>query len=523
MPTRLAAQRAILAFTLGSASTSRCIHASRALATITSKRVRDLRERRVPVWTTDGKDEIRARPRRFKRGFHTTSATLAHKDPYQVLGVSKDASLADIKKAYYSLARKYHPDTNKEKDAQEKFVEIQAAYDTLSDEGKRAAYDQYGAASQQPGFDPNAFSGSGFAGSGFGGFRDFGAAFRAGPSGAGADLFEQLFGAFGGRASGRGPNVNIRGDDLEARIGISFMDAAKGTRQTMTVMPIVECGTCSGTGLKPGVKKMTCSSCGGSGSRTFVVQAGFHMETTCGTCQGSGEVVPRGGHCGECSGHGRVRVRKAVTVNIPPGVEDGMMLRVPNEGDAPTSGKGPKGDLLVRVNVAASKLFRRQGMNIHYEARIPMHTALLGGRVRIPTLEGDVDVRVPGGTQQGEEMVLKGRGMPRLHGSGGDRGDLFVSFAIQLPRSLTKRQRELLQAYADDVEGRTSKSGSSSFSRPSESHKNATKSSGGSASEKTSSDDSNGMHAFSDTTNWRGREEGWASSAWRKLKELTGL
>ncbi|OCB85220.1 DnaJ protein [Sanghuangporus baumii] len=485
MPTRLAAQRAILAFTLGSASTSRCIHASRALATITSKRVRDLRERRVPVWTTDGKDEIRARPRRFKRGFHTTSATLAHKDPYQVLGVSQDASLADIKKAYYSLARKYHPDTNKEKDAQEKFVEIQAAYDTLSDEGKRAAYDQYGAASQQPGFDPNAFSGSGFAGSGFGGFRDFGAAFRAGPSGAGADLFEQLFGAFGGRASGRGPNVNIRGDDLEARIGISFMDAAKGTRQTMTVMPIVECGTCSGTGLKPGVKKMTCSSCGGSGSRTFVVQAGFHMETTC--------------------------------------VEDGMMLRVPNEGDAPTSGKGPKGDLLVRVNVAASKLFRRQGMNIHYEARIPMHTALLGGRVRIPTLEGDVDVRVPGGTQQGEEMVLKGRGMPRLHGSGGDRGDLFVSFAIQLPRSLTKRQRELLQAYADDVEGRTSKSGSSSFSRPSESHKNATKSSGGSASEKTSSDDSNGMHAFSDTTNWRGREEGWASSAWRKLKELTGL
>ncbi|THH09863.1 hypothetical protein EW145_g1714 [Phellinidium pouzarii] len=396
-----------------------------------------------------------------RREFHSSSPS--HKDPYKVLGVAKDAPLSDIKKSYYSLARKYHPDTNKDKDAQERFVEVQAAYDTLSDEGKRAAYDQYGDASQQSGFDPNAFANArgGFGGGGFSGFRDFGAAFRGGPSQAGEDIFEQLFGAsFKGRGRSRAGLDNLRGDDLEERIGISFLDSARGVKRDVNITPISNCRTCSGSGMKPGIKKTACTACGGTGTRTFVIESGFQMASTCSNCMGTGTAIPRGGQCGDCAGVGKVRIRKTVTVDIPAGVEDGMTIRVPNEGDAPITGKGPRGDLLVRINVASSKIFRRQGTNIHHEARIPMHTALLGGRVRVPTLDGDVDVKVPGGTQQGEEMVLKGRGMPAVFG--GDKGDLFVSFAIQLPRSLTKRQRELLQAYADDVETRSPKASSPS-------------------------------------------------------------
>jgi len=176
------------------------------------------------------------------------------------------------------------------------------------------------------------------------------------------------------------------------------------------------------------------------------------MASTCSTCSGTGTTVPRSGQCSSCGGIGKVRVKKTVQVKVPAGVEDGMTLRLDRMGDAPISGAGVNGDLLVRINVARSQAFTRQGSNLYHDARIPFHTAILGGRVRVPTLEGDVDVRVPGGTQPGEEMVLKGRGVPPLYGSGS--GDLFVRFAVTVPRSLSKRQRELLQAYADDTEGR---------------------------------------------------------------------
>ncbi|KAH8120584.1 DnaJ protein [Phellopilus nigrolimitatus] len=486
-----------------------------------------LRERRAQLWAAAGNDSVKRFPRRLRREFHSSSPTSAHKDPYQVLGVGKGAPLPDIKKSYYALARKYHPDTNKDKDAQEKFVEIQTAYDTLSDEKKRAAYDQFGAASQQPGFDPDAFANgsAGFGGGGFSGFQDFGAAFRGGQSRAGADIFEQLFGgSFGGRGRGRAANESIRGDDLEARVGITFLDAAKGSKRTVNITPVADCSTCSGSGLKAGIKKTTCTTCGGTGTRTFVIDSGFQMASTCSSCHGAGTTVPRGGQCGDCAGVGKVRIRKTVTVDIPAGVEDGMTIRVPNEGDAPISGKGPRGDLLVRVNVAASKHFRRQGTNIHHEARIPMHTALLGGRVRVPTLDSDVDVRVPGGTQQGEEMVLKGRGMPTVFG--GDKGDLFVTFAIQLPRTLTKRQRELLQAYADDVEGRSSKSYSPSSSTDGPSNVSER---GSDHAEKacdqstTSASDANGKDALPNTPSSPDREEGWISLAWQKFRRLVGL
>ncbi|KAJ3514612.1 hypothetical protein NLJ89_g2280 [Agrocybe chaxingu] len=391
-----------------------------------------------------------------KRSIHATAPSrAAAKNPYEVLGVKPDATAAEIKKTYFSLARKYHPDTNSDKGAREKFVEIQEAYDILKDEKKRAAYDQYGSASQSPGFDPNAFAGFG-RGQGFPGFAggfaggDFGGSSRR----ASGDLFEQLFNSFAGQGGPRaGPRGNIRGDDIEASLSINFLEACKGTKKKVTITPVTDCGTCSASGLKPGVERTTCSTCKGTGSRTFVIDSGFQMSSTCNACDGVGSTVPRGGECGSCGGAGKVRTKQTIQVNIPVGAEDGMAIRIPNAGDAPLMGKGPKGDLYIRLHVTSSNLFTRQGGNLYYQARIPFHRALLGGIVRVPTLDGEVDVRIPGGTQQGEEMVLKGRGVSYLHGGG--NGDLFVKFALQIPRSLTKRQRELLEAYADDVEKRT--------------------------------------------------------------------
>ncbi|KAF8213427.1 hypothetical protein K438DRAFT_1803961 [Mycena galopus ATCC 62051] len=364
----------------------------------------------------------------------------AQKDPYQVLGVERDATAAQIKKVYFQLARKYHPDTSTDKGAQDKFVEIQAAYDILKDDKKRQMYDQFGASSQEAGFDPNAFSGFG------GGFPGFGNSF-----GKDSDLFSQLFQGMSG--AGRGFSQASRGGDLEVSIRITFLEACKGTSRKVSITPVVDCPPCSGSGLKPGAKRSTCSACKGSGTRTFVIESGFQMASTCNSCAGTGSTVPRNSECSSCGGVGKVRTKSTVQVDIAPGVEDGMTLRMPRRGDAPISGKGSPGDLLVRINVTASKDFSRQGNNLYHKTRIPMHVALLGGKVRVPTLDGEVDVRVPGGTQQDEEMVLKGRGVPSPHG--GDGGDLFVAFSVQLPRSLSNRQRELIQQYADDLEGRS--------------------------------------------------------------------
>ncbi|KAI0786082.1 DnaJ protein [Abortiporus biennis] len=405
------------------------------------------------------------------RSFHSTSPTQASKDPYEVLGVQRDATAAQIKKVYFSLARKYHPDTNPDKDAKAKFVEIQEAYDILKDDKKRAAYDQYGSASQQPGFDPNAFGRGGqspFGAGGFG-FNDFASMF----GGAGGrssrlnkEMLDELFGGFAGGARGRGHTEMFKGDDIQVQIGISFMEACKGTSRTIPITPVTDCGTCHGTGLKAGAKRTTCTSCGGTGTRIHVIDNGFQMASTCTACGGSGSAIPRGSQCGDCAGQGQVRTHKTVKVDIPAGVEDGMKIKIPNAGDVPIGGKGQPGDLTVRVSVTPSKLFRRQGINLYHDARIPLHTALLGGKVRVPTLDGEVDVRIPSGTQQGEEMVIKGRGVPSVFNS--DKGDLFVTCNVTLPRSLTQRQREILQQYADDIEGRTPShnSGEGSKERP---------------------------------------------------------
>ncbi|WWC66246.1 chaperone DnaJ [Kwoniella pini CBS 10737] len=398
-----------------------------------------------------------------KKSFHSTPVHRASaKNPYDVLGVKKDASASDIKKSYYQLAKKWHPDSSKEEGAKEKFHEIQSAYDILSDDSKRQAYDRYGSASTQEGFDPNGFaSGAG----GFGGFQGFGGGF-GGPGG-NADLFEQLFGSafgagarqggspFGGGGGGGARSRPVRGDDLEASISLNFLEACTGSAKKITITPVVDCKPCSGSGLKAGEKKKQCSTCRGTGQQTFQVQ-GMYMASTCQACGGAGETIPRGSRCGECDGVGKIKEKKSIDVEIPAGVEDGMLIRIPNQGDMPLSSSGPPGDLLVRVSVKPSNVFRRQGTNIYHDAKVPLHVALLGGIIRIPTLEGEVDVKVKGGTQNGEEAVLKGRGVKSVYSTRGrnERGDLIVGWKIQIPRSLSPNQKKILQAYADDVEGR---------------------------------------------------------------------
>ncbi|KAI9066695.1 hypothetical protein FKP32DRAFT_1673697 [Trametes sanguinea] len=448
------------------------------------------------------------------RLFHASNVHSAPKDPYQVLGVKRDATPAEIKKTYFSLARKYHPDTNPDKDAREKFVEIQEAYDILKDEKKRAEYDKYGSAAQQPGFDANAyenarsaFGGGGFGG--FGGFSNFGDAF--GSRGRGHTIFDELF-SFGlGGQGGQGFAQNSRGSDIETTVGISFMEACKGTSRNVTIRPIVKCDTCSGTGLKPGAHRSTCSTCRGSGMQSYVVQNGFHMSTTCNECQGTGSVVPPGSQCGTCAGVGQVRVKKTVKVDIPAGVEDGVAIKLPGQGDASLSGTGRAGDLLVRINVAPSKTFKRQGSHLYHDVRIPVHTALLGGRVRVPTLDGEVDVRVPSGTQPGEQMVLRGHGVSPAFRK--DKGDLYVTFNVQLPRSLTPRQRELLQQYADDVEGRTSASSRSTSSSAADGA-----SSSGETSRTQTDTTRNGTDSSSSPS-----PDSWVSRTWNEFRRLIGF
>ncbi|KAH9853063.1 hypothetical protein C2E23DRAFT_823088 [Lenzites betulinus] len=449
------------------------------------------------------------------RGFHASAIHSAPKDPYSVLGVKRDASQAEIKKTYFALARKYHPDTNADKGAQDKFVEIQEAYDTLKDEKKRAEFDKYGSASQQPGFDSNAFEnarssfGGGFAG--FGSFQDlFSSGRRAGrPE---EDLFENMF-SFGGGMGRNARPQTVQGGNIEANVGITFMEACKGASRTVTIHPVVQCDTCSGSGLKHGMQRSMCPTCHGRGTQSYVIQSGFHMETTCSTCSGTGTVVPPNGQCHTCSGVGQVRTKKTVKVDIPPGVENGMSLRIPGQGDAPIGGPGKTGDLLVRITVAASKVFKRQGANLYHDVRIPVQKALLGGRVRVPTLDGEVDVRVPSGTQPGEQMVLKGHGIAPA--TRGGKGDLFVTFNIQLPRSLTPRQREILQQFADDVEGRVS--ASSSQDHPSNVSTDGSPSSGESSASESEATP-NGTDPSSSTP-----PDGWASRTLNGLRRLIGF
>lgn len=339
------------------------------------------------------------------------------------------------------LAKKYHPDTNKSTNAKEKFVEIQEAYDILSDEQKRAAYDQYGHSAFGGGTDaPGA---GGFPGGFQGGFEgDFGF-----PGFDPSSIFGNIFG--GGRTNQRASGgYGMKGEPIATKITISFMEAVKGVVKNIQISPIIVCGTCKGSGAKPGFKAENCKACGGSGNQYFT-QGAFHLVATCQVCGGKGKTVPPSGRCSTCSGEKRVRERRNVTVEIPAGIEDDSEIRIKDKGNQPLEG-GIPGDLFVHVKVQPSSTFKRQGADVHVDANVPFWMAALGGQVKIPTLDGDVELKVPTGSQPDEVLVMKRKGIKKLHSE--DRGNQYVKLKVTLPKKMTTKQRKLLEEYAEEAD-----------------------------------------------------------------------
>ncbi|BFZ53731.1 mdj1 protein precursor [Savitreella phatthalungensis] len=392
-----------------------------------------------------------ARRSPWSRHFATSRPSAAVTDPYKTLGLDRSADKAAIKKAYFNLAKQYHPDSNKDPKAKDRYVEVQEAYEMLKDPAKKEQFDTYGSA----GFDTNGNpQNPGFGGGG----NPFGAA----GFGPGGFNFDDLFSAFGGaaRAGARGAAQNqiVVGDAIEVATSISFAEAARGSSKSIRIEPLTKCSPCEGSGLKPGEKKSACLACGGAGTRIHVMQGGFQMQMTCEVCGGAGIVIPRGKGCGSCGGDGVVRTAKTVRVDIPAGIEDGMRLRVAGEGDAPAVASLPgsvhtrNGDLYVHVRIQPSKEFQRDGPNLRHRTTIPMTTAALGGRVRIPTLDGTVEIKVPQGTNTGDAITMAGRGMPRLStgqfGAPRGSGDLTIEFKVSMPKRISAHERNLLEQLA---------------------------------------------------------------------------
>ncbi len=346
---------------------------------------------------------------------------MSKRDYYEVLGVSKSASAEDIKKAYRKLAREYHPDVNKAADAEDKFKEVKEAYDVLSDDQKKDAYDRFGHAgvNQQGGM------GGGFDGADFGGF---------------GDIFDMFFGGGGRR---RNPNAPRQGADLQYTMTIDFKEAVFGKSTEISIPKEESCGTCKGTGAKPGTQPETCHVCKGAGEVEAQQQTPFGRivnRRPCPQCQGSGKIIKD--RCGECHGAGRVRKNKKISVNIPAGVDDGSQLRVSGEGEPGFNG-GPAGDLYIVLRIKTHEFFDRQGDDIYCEVPINFAQAALGDEIEVPTLEGKVKLKVPAGTQTGTFFRLKDQGVPRLRRSG--RGDQHVRVNIVTPKKLTERQKDLLR------------------------------------------------------------------------------
>lgn len=335
----------------------------------------------------------------------------------------------------------------------------------MSDPKKKETYDQYGAAAfdQGAGFDPSGGPGGG--GGPFGGGQGpFPGGFGFGGFQGGNIDIEDLFGAFtGGRRGARGRSSAFQeeilvGQNIDVQTNISFMEAAKGTSKDIFITPLVECKTCSGNGLKKGSKRTHCGKCNGTGTRVHFAQVGFQMASTCDACGGQGITIPRGSECRTCSGNGVVRERKTVNIDIPSGVEDGMRLRVSGEGDAPPSGTAvnpnaqkARGDLYVFIRVATDPKFARSGADVLHTATIPLTTAVLGGEIKVPTLDGEVKLRVATGTGTGDKVTLSGMGMPKLGGRRNALGDLRVEFKVNMPKYLSSNQRTILEMLADEL------------------------------------------------------------------------
>lgn len=368
----------------------------------------------------------------------------AKRDYYEVLGVKKDASADDIKKAYRKLAVKYHPDRNPgNKEAEEKFKEATEAYEILSDDQKRPIYDQYGFA----GLDGNSGFGSGdFSGSHA--FHDFSDLF-GGMGGGFGDIFEGIFG--GGRSSSRSrnPNAPQPGQSLRYDLNISFKDAVYGTKAEIKFAHNEACSECHGSGSSKGGSRKTCTSCGGSGQ--IRRQAGFFaVQQTCPTCGGEGTVIDK--PCSKCRGSGFEEKSKRVTLNIPAGVDDGKRIAIHGEGDAGKNG-GPSGDLIVVLHVENHTYFERSGQDLYCAVPVTMSQASLGETIFITTLDGKkIEFKLPSGTQSGKLLRIKNEGVPVLNSS--RKGDLYIKIIVQVPTKLSSRQKEILEEFLK-IEGAT--------------------------------------------------------------------
>ncbi len=367
---------------------------------------------------------------------------MAKRDFYEILGVGKEASDADLKSAFRKLAMQCHPDRNPGDTAAEtKFKELNEAYQVLSDGQKRAAYDRFGHA---------AFEGGGAgAPGGFG--ADMGASM--------ADIFDDLFGEMmGGRRGGRG--AQNRGADLRYNLEITLEEAFNGKNQTIKVPTSITCEACHGTGAKAGSKPKKCGTCGGMG-RVRASQGFFAIERTCPTCQGRGVVIDN--PCPACSGAGRVMRERTLAVNIPAGVEDGTRIRLANEGEAGVRG-GPSGDLYIFLSLKPHPFFQRDGADLFCRVPISMVQAALGGEITVPRVDGgEAKVKVPEGTQSGKQFRLKGKGMPVLRSK--DVGDLYIQALVETPQNLTRRQRELLSEFDKESSHHTNPEAAGFFSK----------------------------------------------------------
>ena len=368
------------------------------------------------------------------------------RDYYEVLGVKKDATADEIKKAYRKLTKENHPDLHPgDKACEERFKEANEAYEILSDEEKRKKYDQFGHAA----FDPNAgYGGGGF--DGFGGFGGFG------------DIFSDIFGGFGG-ATRSNPNAPRRGESIRATVNISFEEAAFGCKKEVTVAKIETCADCKGTGCAPGTTPEICPDCKGTGQVTVAQRTPFGMmqsSSPCTKCRGTGKIIHQ--PCKTCRGMGSIRRQHKVEVNIPAGIDDGQTISKPGGGNAGVNG-GPAGDLLVSVIVRPHARFERDGTSVLLEQEISYAQATLGAEVEVPTLDGKVKLTIPEGTQPGAVFRLRGKGIPFLRGSG--RGDQFVSVTIKVPKNLTGSQKELLRQFAASMGELDGDAGRSIFGR----------------------------------------------------------
>lgn len=355
-----------------------------------------------------------------------------------MLGVQKGASADEIKKAYRSLAKKYHPDLNpgdKAKAAEEKFKEATEAYEVLSDPDKRQRYDQFGHA----GVDPNMGGGGGYGSyeGGFGGFED---------------IFDTFFGGgFGGGGSRRNANAPQRGRDIRYNVDLSFEEACFGAEKEINVTHMEACPDCKGSGAAPGTQPVTCSVCGGSGQVRSVQRTpfgSFQSVRPCDTCGGSGKVIKE--PCRTCHGDGKVRKSKKLTVKIPAGIDNGQDVYLRGEGDVGSKG-GANGDLILNIRVRKHRLFTRQGIDIFCDCPVTFVEATLGAELQVPTIDGKVAYSIPEGTQPDTVFRLKGKGVPRLNGNG-QRGDQYVKIKVEIPKNLTEKQKSVLLQFDESVD-----------------------------------------------------------------------